>query len=197
MITDMFSTCLFFKMGGHFLRLVAGSRAAVDATFTVKRGAPPEAIQRRNGELKHYLVMNYPIGRGMGSSDWSCPRKGLMQYARDLEEFFTAFNGLKMGEYYDNGGIVDTELAKKYMVRGLARVMLRSQPHPPNEGKWTKLGPAFDFFMLADALEALPTLCTVAFGKMTTTDARGHSGPELALHWLLVPSLPLCLFSSG
>lgn len=162
----MYAACLFFKMGGNFVRLVAAARQAVDKAFILRRGSPPQWIQTRNAELWDYLLTNWPVGRTMGSSRYSWPRRGLHQYNNELQHFFKVFNGEAFAVHYDNCSVVDCAAVKKAMVRGVTQVLLRAQPVPPNEGKWTKIGPCLDFFVTGDMLSCFPALCDVAYGKI-------------------------------
>ena len=175
MLADMYAVCLFLKTGAHFVRLVVACEAVVEETFDMKAGWPPEHVVARNRQLEAYLLQNYPFGRDMGKTNkQGTGRSALVRYQKDLAAFFDVFNGERFGEYYDCGTCarMPSEI-KRAMVNGLRSVLLRSQPTPPNEEKWTKIGPAFDFFITSDAYGILPVLARVAYSRMTFCDAQG------------------------
>ena len=165
----MYAACLFFKMGGNFVRLVAAARQAVDKAFILRRGSPPQWIQTRNAELWDYLLTNWPVGRTMGSSRYSWPRRGLHQHNNELQHFFKVFNGEAFAVHYDNCSVVDCAAVKKAMVRGVTQVLLRAQPVPPNEGKWTKIGPCLEFL-------SRETCCRASLPCATSPMARSGFG---------------------
>ena len=57
------------------------------------------------------------------------------------------------------------------MVKGLSRAVLHCKPAPPSEGKWTKLGPCVDFFLMGDAAGCLKVLCDAGFKEKSFEQA--------------------------
>ena len=180
MLMDMYAACLFLRMGAHFVRLTLACRAAVDSII-IRKGRPPSHVAQRNRQLEEFMLQNYPFGRSMGSSRGKFRRKALEAYRVALSGFFSAFNGATFDEYYDCDQPFDLEVLKRRRSDALVKVFLRSQPQAPNEGKWTKLGPAFDFFLLSDAYNILTPLASIAFGRMVFQSRSGpnHTTPKL------------------
>ena len=168
MLADFYAACLFLKMGGHFMRLLTSCRQLVQSKFEVKHGMPPASVSVFNAELIDYLVCVQPFGRGMGRSRHAQTKdKNLANYRSNLETYFAVCNGRAFGEHYDKHDAVDVVKVKQAMVQGVVHTVLRSQPSPPNEGKWTKLGPCLDFFCWA----TLAIVCLVC-AHMATMLAR-------------------------
>lgn len=126
------------------------------------------------------MVDNYAFGKDMGAKDNRGRSRGLQQYSDNIARFFKVMNGRCFGEHFDMNAPIDEDGVQRDMVEGLLKVPLRSQPTPPEEGKWTKLGHCIDFFVLNDTIGCMQPLADEAYRGMKFLDFAADIGEVAA-----------------
>ena len=80
------------------------------------------------------------------------------------------------GVSHEDGQIIASSVAV-----ALREVNLGRRPSPPVMGKWTKQGPAVDFFYIGITTKVLPTIYTKSFKRVTTA----MPASSIAAPWLM------------
>lgn len=202
----------FFSMGGNYLRLVQALGVGVDRWMAKPVfGLPPEDAKPTTDELMDYCVRNYKGFTDVKDDAWSSDedeqtnetdeanmddavRKGRRDfrrrhylYRKSWESFVAIFNGIiwatacTVGPHYALD-LVDFANLKHRAVVAIARVLFRSMPKRPCKGKWTKLGPCADWWMLAlGTMNLLTRLWNIAYKEflITVVKLACASEPEL------------------
>ena len=96
LLNDYSCMTLFFRMGGHFVRLIGVTRAYVDATLQIRRGAAPAAASLFANEFSDFLMCCYRretrcYKAGKVETRW---RESCCRHERLLRAFFQVFNGM-------------------------------------------------------------------------------------------------------
>ena len=195
---DMYSGCLFLGYGTNFAQLITSLDSVFTRdTLSVRRGAPPPPDPHDvNQELMAYSVANYgrfkSHGKGYDDVDPDDPGIGgdvdddvAHERRPDVAEWINSWNSYRAvcNDRYERGRWGHTcidenccagyryDVTKGRLKRTCARLQFKTRPKPPASGKWTKLGPAADFFVVAYVSGLLPVCAEAAYGKRKVVDA--------------------------
>ena len=164
-------------MSGHFTRLVLASDV-VSAGVELKRGRAPKDLQLWNAEVLDYTLANHKAERAAHSrsfrptddeDDESMKKTSRFQLAAtELFKFIVFEDGRDVHHCSSDSCCGGYSLAKcKAKAQRLRReVVVASIPERPEPGKWTKLGSALDWQVLARPNGFLQRIWAGAFGKI-------------------------------
>ena len=176
---------IFFQMGGNFLRLIQCVRFELDDNMVAPIiGLPPIEATCMSAELSDYFLKNYKgfvataagIDDGWSSGSEEDPPEQQRQdransrkrnrrnflYKKAWTDFLAIFNGwiwktgCAIGPTYIDS-LDEVPGLKDRATRALVQLLFRGMPSRPSKKKWTKFGPALDWFIGAVLSSGVPS----------------------------------------
>ena len=191
-ISQMYSIALLFRMGPSYMRLLMYVDDFVEKCVgfsNMVRTPLPSSDVAFITELKRYLLWNFRNSyhwklrarkrENENESDAGDPDAQEEQlqtasalYSSQLDEFFKVFNTQHSKALRHN--CVSKSCCQNYSIPVLRQRMARviksfvfaHMVTVPNKAKWTKTGPAVDWFLISGLSKILPTMWPGAFGKV-------------------------------
>jgi len=187
----LYMTSMFLSMGGNFLRLIHATPACVKKYMVPpQRGEPPESAKLLSHEVRDYSIKNFKSLADATGLDqaWSSDdddddkadhpptRKRHFAFIGAWDRFLAFWNGDiwhdgPMGPHFCTGeGCCqgyDKNVTERRACMTIIDLIWRSQPVVPTKGKWTKLGAALDWHILASGLTGTFQKCfPIAFQRL-------------------------------
>jgi hypothetical protein len=165
LLNNLYSTVLFLRMGGHFVRVVGASHrlARLPQYFAWDQGCAQDIADGEPfcQELASFMADNHEFGLGemRGVNRAASGRRPCRQRASYAEDAAKCFGQVFNGRVWQRGRLSHNckykgccrsrSDAEAKMVWAL-NFMLRAMPPIPQISKWTKLLPVLAFFMACD-----------------------------------------------
>ena len=189
----MYSSCLFFAMGKHFMRICLSLDVIADNYLDVYRYPPAENADLLINELQAYHLANYKRfkveGRNGDDTEYDnldldddlarMATPTMRRLAAKWDDLRSILNGDigrrgRFGHHclrWECCNGYDRQVTKKRFKKAMLGIPLAEKPLPPAANKWTKLGPCSDYFVLNDQLGGFLELqSSVPFQKFKCTD---------------------------
>ena len=173
--SKLYSMATLFRSSTYFLRLTAVVEPVLQEVVVIVQDDPPPSAILLSDLIVQHMVDHFEsfkmsYAEKGGSVSWDTRR----QRVKDMwTTFVRLFNGCFWAHakthsdlvvYHFSSKPVDRSLLVKQMSRAFVSVILRHLPTKPEEGKWTKLAPANDWFFCAKVFfNALGILMQKAF----------------------------------
>ena len=159
-IPDQFSSTMYLKSQGNFTRLVFAAEDLYTRVRLTDKEAPPGAELFHN-EFVDFLVCSYR--RYHDASDAAAAR-----YEATFRTLFSYFKGFPGDP--NHALLVFTteprEALKLPLTQCVRQTVLPHHPTVPQSGKWTKVGPCNEFYMIGSSYGLLSCLSNLAYGPL-------------------------------
>ena len=137
------------KSAGYFGRVRAGVGVAMQRNMRIRPGhPPPHALEFRRILRKTLVFFKFLFAKALEKAEDRASHRGTIRFLNRFDAFMDVFNGWLPGaeyyEHYAGDGIPDVDDLHRRGRAVTLDFLFASACTAPEEGKWTKTGPALD-----------------------------------------------------
>ena len=182
LLSDLYCATKFLRVGPYYFRCMVCLSTFVKRFFKVTRGTPSRLDRAFTDQLRDYFKSTHPL-EALAHTERKGKRsvKSKQHFDTSIDAFFDFFNGgfplvgdggeelqpsraqlchICPGEHCCRSSAISAVRARKRLC-----VLLRCKPSSPELGKWTKVGPCFDFWLMGLPSFAFYNLLRLATGN--------------------------------
>ena len=155
-VSDMFLAASWLRDSSNFLSVLIAAPGVIRARFTPLRGEPPPGTVMLMAELRawmerHFLEYSKCLDRDPDDNEGKAHKNARTRYRQAWDNMLRWRNGKmtphSLEVWFPEGMDIDAERSCVSIAEAYKNCVFKQLPGKPEAGKWTKLGPALDWWM--------------------------------------------------